>query len=69
MRRKGFAVYLPDLRNHGQSPHDEVFTLDAMASDLLTFFESEHLEQAALAGIRWGKSSYVFCLHSPGESF
>src|SRR6186713_2944902 len=61
----GFAVYLPDLRNHGQSPHDDLFTLEAMAADLLTFFETEHLEHAALVGHSLGGkvAMHFACLH------
>jgi len=62
---EGFTVYLPDLRNHGQSPHDDNFTLEAMASDLLSFFENEHIEEAVLAGHSLGGkvAMYFACLH------
>ena len=34
---KDFEVYIVDARNHGQSPHDEVFNYSAMVEDLVEF--------------------------------
>ena len=36
MLEKDFSVYLVDQRNHGRSPHDNVFNYEAMAEDLLS---------------------------------
>ena len=62
---EGFAVYLPDLRNHGQSPHDETFTLDAMAADLAGLMDDEKLDKAYLVGHSLGgKVAMRFaCMH------
>jgi esterase len=61
----GFTVYLPDLRNHGQSPHDDRFTIQAMAEDLAEFFDREQLARAHLAGHSLGGkvAMYFACLH------
>lgn len=35
-----FRVIVPDLRNHGLSPHSEVFSYDAMTDDLMELMQS-----------------------------
>jgi esterase len=34
-----YTVYVPDLRNHGQSPHSPVFDFDVLENDLLELTE------------------------------
>jgi esterase len=46
----GFTVYLPDLRNHGQSPHSDEFSMSLMADDLLELFEAESIQKAFVVG-------------------
>ena len=36
-----FEVWAVDLRNHGQSPHTDVFTYEAMADDVIALIEDE----------------------------
>ncbi len=43
-------VYLPDLRNHGDSAHDPVMNLEEMASDLETFIYDHQLSKPIVAG-------------------
>ena len=31
-----FTVFLPDLRNHGNSPHSDIHDYESMSSDLLS---------------------------------
>ena len=38
-----YEVYLPDLRNHGQSPHDEELNYDVMAADLFDFIKQNNI--------------------------
>jgi pimeloyl-ACP methyl ester carboxylesterase len=61
-----YTVYLPDLRNHGQSPHSPVFDFPALESDLLEFTEDHHLDEIFLMGHSLGgKTSMLFALHHP----
>ena len=62
---EGFSVYLPDLRNHGQSPQDETFALDVMADDLAELMDDEKLDKAHLAGHSLGGkvAMYFACRH------
>ena len=54
LARKQFGEYfrtiVVDLRNHGRSPHSDVFDYPAMAQDLLELLEDEHLSQAHFLG-------------------
>lgn len=45
-----FKIYLPDLRNHGASPHSEEFSIKIMAEDLLNFMNSQNIEKTILIG-------------------
>ena len=47
-------VYLVDQRNHGKSPHHEVFSYGEMASDLLPLIEQNHLAPVTLLGHSMG---------------
>lgn len=49
-----YTVWTPDLRNHGQSPHDPDHTFDAMKADLAEFFEVHIPGNAALLGHSMG---------------
>ncbi len=43
-------LIVPDLRNHGQSPHDPVFGYEAMATDLVHLLDRLEIEHASLVG-------------------
>jgi len=45
-----YHVYLPDLRNHGNSPHSDEFNYAVMADDVREFILEHHLDPAYLAG-------------------
>lgn len=47
---ENYKVYLPDLRNHGQSPHSHIFTIEEMKNDLLEFVLEHNLEKIVLIG-------------------
>lgn len=49
-----FTTYLIDLRNHGNSPHSEEMTYDAMARDLKELMSSEGLKSIHLLGHSMG---------------
>lgn len=61
-----FTVLLPDQRNHGQSPHSQIHTYDAMAADLHELTEELHMDKFLLAGHSMGgKTAMKFALKWP----
>ncbi|MFA8299519.1 MAG: alpha/beta fold hydrolase [Hyphomicrobiales bacterium] len=50
----GFKVYLPDQRNHGQSPHSDTFNYLVMVDDLKEFMNSHNIEQPIIIGHSMG---------------
>jgi esterase len=62
-----YSVYIPDLRNHGQSPHSPVFDFPSLEDDLLELLEDNNLHNIDLLGHSLGgKASMLFALHQPG---
>ena len=49
-----FTIYLPDARNHGQSPHLPTHTYGEMANDLAELMDQENIRSACLAGHSMG---------------
>ncbi len=49
-----FEVYLVDQRNHGHSPHSDVFSYDVMAQDLKSFCVDEGIQKAIIIGHSMG---------------
>ncbi len=63
-----YRLILPDLRNHGRSPHDARMDYPAMAADLLELMDDLALESAALVGHSMGaKAAMWLALHEPGR--
>ncbi|MEK7433551.1 MAG: alpha/beta fold hydrolase [Cyanobacteriota bacterium] len=63
---ENFNIYLPDLRNHGQSPHNNIHDYDSMAEDLHEFFIDNKIERASLIGHSMGgKASMKFAFEYP----
>lgn len=63
---KGFQVHLIDQRNHGRSPHSEVWTYEAMTADLKTYCEDQGLEKMTLLGHSMGgKTAMNFAIQYP----
>ncbi len=61
-----YTVWLPDLRNHGSSPHDSVHSFEAMSGDLLELAEENNLDKFFLAGHSMGgKAAISFALKWP----
>jgi pimeloyl-ACP methyl ester carboxylesterase len=63
---KQFPVYSLDLRNHGQSPHDDDMSYPAMAQDVAEFINQEGLQSANLiAHSMGGKVAMWLALTQP----
>jgi pimeloyl-ACP methyl ester carboxylesterase len=61
-----FTVYLPDLRNHGLSPHADDQSFAAMTEDLHQLVVDEKLSHTAVAGHSMGgKVAMSFALSFP----
>ena len=55
-----FNVIAIDQRNHGQSPHDEVFSYEVMAEDLAETLDSLNLDSVHLLGHSMGGKTAMF---------
>jgi pimeloyl-ACP methyl ester carboxylesterase len=55
-----FRVILPDLRNHGRSPHDPVHTYDAISDDIAGLAGDLGLERFIIAGHSMGGRSAIW---------
>jgi len=51
---QGYRVYLPDLRNHGRSPHTAEMSYPLMADDLYHFLQQHEIHQPLLIGHSMG---------------
>ncbi len=61
-----FKVYLVDQRNHGQSPHSDEFTYEAMKEDLRQFITENQIENPhIIAHSMGGKVAMLFALQYP----
>ena len=61
-----FTVYLPDQRNHGQSPHSEIHDYNSMRDDLFELVTSLHIRKFFLAGHSMGgKTAMAFAVKWP----
>lgn len=49
-----YRVITLDLRNHGQSPHDDTFDYSSMANDLLLFVQEHNLQNPIVIGHSMG---------------
>ena len=45
-----FSVHLIDLRNHGRSPHSEVFNYDVMSEDILQYIYDNNIHSPVIIG-------------------
>jgi esterase len=62
-----FTVYLPDARNHGQSPHSNLHDYESMAGDLLELSMSLGIGRFFLAGHSMGgKCAMHFAIRNTG---
>ncbi len=52
--KSGFEVHLPDMRNHGKSPHSDEFSYQIMADDIYEYFQEHQINDAVLIGHSMG---------------
>lgn len=65
-----FTVYLPDQRNHGQSPHSPFHDYDSMKEDLSEFVNELDLKKFFLAGHSMGgKTAVNYALSWPEKLY
>ncbi len=63
---QSFTVFAIDQRNHGRSPHSNVFTYQAMAEDVKQFLYQQNLPSAHLLGHSMGgKTAMQFAVTYP----
>ena len=61
-----FTIFIPDLRNHGQSPHASTHTYQDMVGDLYLFFKDQSINQATILGHSMGgKLAMMFAAEYP----
>ncbi|TGL63044.1 alpha/beta fold hydrolase [Leptospira ognonensis] len=64
---KYYNVYSLDLRNHGDSPHSEVHSIESMSTDLEEFIQDHSLKDVSLLGHSMGGLvAMYFDLTHPG---
>lgn len=51
---EGYRIFIPDQRNHGQSPHHPVLNYYALTDDLVEFIEHHQLEKPVILGHSMG---------------
>jgi esterase len=69
-RRLGahYKVFAVDLRNHGRSPHSDIFDYDVMIADLREFMEQQTLRRITLLGHSiGGKVAMQFAIDYPEQ--
>jgi len=57
---KGFHVFTLDQRNHGLSPHSDVWDYEVMADDLKKFIDNHNLENPIILGHSMGGKTVLF---------
>lgn len=61
-----YEVFLPDLRNHGRSPHHSTMSYEALADDIDVFFSENNIGEAIILGHSMGgKTAMQFALDNP----
>lgn len=45
-----YAVYIPDQRNHGESPHSDEFNYEVLSDDLNEFINFHSLQNPVIMG-------------------
>lgn len=56
---QNYTVYLPDMRNHGKSPHSDIHNYEVMANDVFEFMDSVLLDRAIIIGHSMGGKTAI----------
>lgn len=65
---ENYHTYSLDMRNHGQSPHNDVFDYPAMTADVLEFLEANDIRDPVLIGHSMGgKVAMNFAIAHPDK--
>lgn len=63
---ENYKVYIPDMRNHGQSGHSNFFNYEVMAEDIAEFIDEHAIENPIIMGHSMGgKIAMKFALDNP----
>ena len=66
LSQQGFEVFVPDQRNHGQSPQSDIFNYLALTDDLFDFIDENEIEDPIIIGHSMGgKVAMRFVLENP----
>lgn len=64
-----FTVWLPDLRNHGNSPHHPEHTYPLMCDDIQAFMDQHGISDASFIGHSMGgKAAMLFAIQHPDKT-
>jgi len=65
---ESYKVYLVDQRNHGQSPHSDVFNYSSMAADLEEFISKQQIKNPIIIGHSMGgKTAMQYAVDNPNS--
>lgn len=66
LSQQGFEIFVPDQRNHGQSPRSDNFNYLALTDDLFDFIDDNEIEDPIIIGHSMGgKVAMRFALENP----
>jgi esterase len=64
----GYSVYIPDLRNHGNSPHSDDLNYEILSNDLSEFINKHLIKNPIIIGHSLGgKIAMNFALENPAD--
>jgi len=65
---KNFCVFIPDQRNHGESPHSAEFSYEILAGDLTDFIQQHSISDPIIIGHSMGgKVAMTYAMNHPGS--
>ena len=68
LAEEGYKVFIPDQRNHGQSPRHPVLNYYSLTDDLAEFIQTHHLVKPVIMGHSMGgKVAMRYTLEHPGD--